>query len=163
MCVVKTSDINQSEIEKFSKIIISPGPGLPENFPNLMRIIKSFAGITPILGICLGHQAIAKFLDANLKQISPVIHGQAHTIKVIKPSPLFINIPSNFKVGLYHSWAVNFDNIPEQINITSISKNNTIMSIENREQKLFGVQFHPESHMTEFGDRLIKNFINSDL
>ncbi len=158
--VVKTNSININDIKIFSKIIISPGPGLPDDFPNLFKILKTYAGKIPILGICLGHQTITSFFGAKLKRIVPVVHGQAHTINILKPSPLFRNIPLTFNVGLYHSWAVSDEMFPKDLLITAASKQNVIMAVQSKSKNIFGLQFHPESHLTEFGLQIISNFIS---
>ena len=157
--VIKTNAVNVNEIKYFDKIIISPGPGLPDDFPAIFDVLEKYHTTKSILGICLGHQAICKFFAAKLINIFPVVHGQAHQIKIIKQSPLFTNLPDSFKVGLYHSWAVDFNDFPDELQITAVSENNIIMSIVSRKFPVFGIQFHPESYITEYGFNILKNFV----
>ena len=158
--VIRTNQAKINELKYFDKIIISPGPGLPNDFPVIFDILDKYHTSKFILGICLGHQAIGNFFAAKLKNIVPVIHGQAHQIKIITQSPIFTNLPKSFKVGLYHSWAIDFDDFPSELEITSLSDNNIIMSIASKKFTVFGVQFHPESYITEYGFEILKNFVD---
>ena len=158
--VIRTNQAKINELKYFDKIIISPGPGLPNDFPVIFDILDKYHTSKFILGICLGHQAIGNFFAAKLKNIFPVIHGQAHQIKTIIQSPIFTNLPKSFKVGLYHSWAIDFDDFPSELEITSLSDNNIIMSIASKKFTVFGVQFHPESYITEYGFEILKNFVD---
>lgn len=157
--VISSNSIIIKEIKTFDKIIISPGPGLPKDFPILEKTIKEFAGKKPIFGICLGHQAICQYYGADLLNLKDVVHGQPKVITIIKDSKLLENFPSQFNVGLYHSWFVAKKDFPKQLEITSISENNRIMSIEHKSLPIFGVQFHPESFITEYGAELMNNFL----
>ncbi len=157
--VILTENIKLLKLESFDKIILSPGPGLPDDYVNLSRLIEKFWKKIPILGICLGHQAIATFYGAKLENISPVIHGQAHEIKVLSQNLLFKDLPSKFRVGLYHSWAVSNDDFPNELTIDAISEYGVIMSFSSKKEKVWGVQFHPESHITEYGFKILQNFI----
>ncbi len=146
----------------FDKIIFSPGPGLPEDFPVLFEVLRRFHRSKPILGICLGHQAIARFFGARLYNISPVVHGQGHRTKILQRNRLFTDIPDYFTVGLYHSWAVSPDRFPPGLEITAVAGNDVIMGIASRNYPVYGVQFHPESFITEYGFQLLHNFIFLD-
>jgi anthranilate synthase/aminodeoxychorismate synthase-like glutamine amidotransferase len=157
--VIKTQDAKVNSLGDFDKIIISPGPGLPINFPTIFDVLDKYYLSKKILGICLGHQAIGEFFSAKIINISPVIHGQSHKIKIIKPSPLFKNLPYTFEVGLYHSWALDINRFPEELEITSESENNIIMSIASKKHELYGIQFHPESYITQHGFQILKNFV----
>ena len=157
--VMKSSRINLEDVKQFDKIIISPGPGLPKDFKIINKIINKFAGEKSILGICLGHQAICEYYGANLVNMSNVVHGQAKEISHNFNSKLFNNIPLKFNVGLYHSWFVNDFNFPDELFITSTSQDGLIMSIEHKKHKIYGVQFHPESFITEHGKQLMMNFL----
>lgn len=160
---VKTADNFQiSDLIYFDKIIISPGPGLPKDFPIIDKILKEYYQSKAILGICMGHQAIGTFFGGMLHNISPVIHGQAHEVKIVHESPLWAGIPKHFKAGLYHSWALDVDKIPDSLVVTATSENNTVMAMQSKDYPVFGVQFHPESHITEFGFEILSNFVRHD-
>ena len=158
--VKNTNETKTNDIKYFDKIIISPGPGLPNDFPLISEALDKYHSSKDFLGICLGHQAIGAFFSAKLTNISPVIHGQAHQIKIKKQSPIFKNIPNSFKVGLYHSWAIDFDDFPDALDITAVSEKNLIMSIASKKYSVFGVQFHPEAYITEYGFKILKNFVD---
>ncbi len=157
--VISSSVVDISKIYTYDNIIISPGPGLPDDFPVLNKIFSEFIGLKPILGICLGHQAICQYFGADLINMQKVVHGQNRKITQIDNSILFKNIPKEFEIGLYHSWVVDAHNFPDALKITGTSEEGLIMSIEHKTHKLFGVQFHPESHITRFGKQLISNFL----
>jgi anthranilate synthase/aminodeoxychorismate synthase-like glutamine amidotransferase len=144
---------------QYDGIIFSPGPGLPDDFPVMNNILNNYKGRIPILGICLGHQAICQNYGLNLLNLDTVVHGQSRKIKIISDSILFKNLPSEFVVGLYHSWNVeNFRKI-NSLNVVAISQDNYVMAVEDLENSIFGVQFHPESYITKFGLEIFINFI----
>jgi anthranilate synthase/aminodeoxychorismate synthase-like glutamine amidotransferase len=157
--VIKTQAANVNKAGEFDKIIISPGPGLPINFPSLFDIIEKYYRSKKILGICLGHQAIGEFFSSKIVNVRPVIHGQPHKLNVIKLSPIFNGLPSSFDVGLYHSWALDVNGFPDDLEVTSLSENNVIMSIESKNHEVYGIQFHPESYITHHGYQILKNFV----
>jgi para-aminobenzoate synthetase component II len=155
----KSSLFKIKELQNFQSIIFSPGPGLPSDFPAMNKILAQVSGLVPILGICLGHQAICEFYGLELINLNEVVHGQSKKIRITGNSILFRGLPSSFNVGLYHSWVAknNFDN--NNLNITSVSDDGHIMSVENPLEKVWGVQFHPESYITNYGKELIANFL----
>ena len=155
--VIRNDELDLSTILNYDKLVLSPGPGLPKEKENLFEILEHFSGKIPILGICLGMQAIGEFMGGNLQNQSIVKHGIAESITVSNSNYLFKNLPEIIQVGLYHSWEI-VDIAAE--NTSSVSQNNVIMSIEFPEQKLYGVQFHPESILTENGLQLLRNFLN---
>ncbi len=160
LCIGVNVDVirNDNKIKnllKYDAIVISPGPGLPRDAFFLMDILNDIKGKKPVLGICLGMQAICELLGGKLYNQSKIKHGVSEIIKIYN-SELFIGIKSEINVGLYHSWAV--DNSGDY-NVIAKSKNNIIMAVENKDYKLYGVQFHPESIMTKDGLRIIQNFI----
>jgi len=157
--IQKTCDLKINDIKKFDKIIISPGPGLPNDFPILFDVIEKYYSSKKILGICLGHQAIGQFFSAKFVNISPVIHGQSHQIKIIKQSPIFNNLPESFKVGLYHSWALDSEVFPNELEISAVSEKNIVMSLAAKKYAVYGIQFHPESFITQYGYEVLKNFV----
>lgn len=155
--VIRNDELDLNTILYYDKLVLSPGPGVPKEKENLFEILEHFSGKIPILGICLGMQAIGEFMGGNIQNQSIVKHGIAESTTISNNSHLFQHLPSQFQVGLYHSWEV--INIPKE-NITSLSQNNVVMSIEFPEHKLYGVQFHPESILTENGLQLLRNFLN---
>jgi anthranilate synthase component 2 len=160
--IVKCDMLDLKQAEEFQKILISPGPGLPHDYPILFRILEHYSSSKSILGVCLGHQAIAEFFGAKLVNLNQVYHGVSKKINILnKADYLFENIPDGFDGGLYHSWAVSIENFPQELEITSKAEDGTIMSISHKSLDIKGVQFHPESIMTTSGTRLIMNWINN--
>ncbi len=140
-----------------SHLVISPGPGTPQDAGISLDLIKHFLGKKPILGICLGHQCLAYCLGAKIKQAAEIKHGK--TSKVTHhSSSLFNNIPTPFIAARYHSLVIDEDSLPEELNITARCKSD-IMAIEHVTHRAFGVQFHPEALLTEYGHQLLNNFI----
>jgi len=159
--VFRNDKITSSEAMKYDGILLSPGPGIPKEAGNMPEIIKNCAGNMPILGICLGHQAIAEYLGAKLQNNKKVLHGIKTPICILDDkSPLFKGIPIDILAGRYHSWEVSRKKLTRKIEVTAIDVDGRIMALQNRELKLFGVQFHPESIMTPQGPAIIQNFIN---
>ena len=157
--VINSQELDIDSIENYDKVIISPGPGLPADFPVLYDLFHLYIGKIPILGICLGHQALVEYLGGNLIQLAPVVHGQSHALKVVKTAPIFRDIPSAFRVGLYHSWALDPKTLPAELEILALSEDDIIMAVKHRTYPIYGVQFHPESYITEHGYSLLENFI----
>ena len=157
--VHKNDVLDIASIERFDKIILSPGPGLPEESGDLLKIIAVFASKKPLLGVCLGHQAIALHFGAELIQLPHVKHGIKSSLSIISPGILFRNIPNSISVGKYHSWQVSESNFPSCLQITARDENNGIMAYEHTSLPIYGVQFHPESIMTEYGDQIMANFL----
>ena len=143
--------------------MLSPGPGLPAESDNLLEIINSFAGKKPIFGVCLGMQAIALAFGGSLENLNQVYHGIASEINIlIKKDTLFYNLPSKFYAGRYHSWIVSHKNFPEILNITAVDTENNIMAISHKTFDIKAVQFHPESILTQYGEKIITNFIKNE-
>ena len=159
LSVIETNQLSAVDLNKFDTFIISPGPGLPKDFPALFDVLEKHHASKPILGICLGHQAIGAFYGAKFSPVSPVVHGQAHTVEIIKQSRIFDNVPKNFKAGLYHSWALDRNAFPKELEITAVSENKVIMAVASKKHSVFGIQFHPESYITEYGFTILKNFV----
>jgi len=159
--VIKNDMISFDTLVKYDKIIISPGPGLPYEHKNIHNIVKQFASSKSILGVCLGHQAIAESFGAKLKNLDQVLHGVSSDIILIKEDSLFNNIPNNIRVGHYHSWVIDQETLPDCFYITSKSNNGDIMSICHQSYDLKGLQFHPESVLTKYGLLMIRNWIYS--
>ena len=159
VCVRLNDQFELSEIEEFDKIILSPGPGLPKDAGKLMEVIQQYHSTKPILGVCLGMQAIGDFFGEKLINLETVKHGVQEEILITSPSPIFETIDSSLLVGLYHSWAIQpFEN-NVNIEITSKSEFGVTMSIQHKKLPVYGVQFHPESILTPEGKKIIENFI----
>lgn len=159
--VVKRNDeITLEEVSSFDTIIFSPGPGLPENAGIMLAIIKKHATDKKMLGVCLGYQAMGMAFGAKLTNLDKVYHGVKTKIDIISDSdPLYDNIPKQTEVGRYHSWVITPETLSDDFEITSIAENDTIMSIKHKKHSLWGVQFHPESIMTDDGKKMIANFL----
>ncbi|MCF7833041.1 MAG: aminodeoxychorismate/anthranilate synthase component II [Candidatus Marinimicrobia bacterium] len=157
--VIKSSDLDLSDLEIYDKIIISPGPGLPKDFPLLFKVFEKYLTQKPILGICLGHQALAEYLGGSLIQLDPVVHGQAHRMRILRHDPIFEGIPREIHVGLYHSWAVDPKTLPASLDLLAESEGKIIMAVKHKDYPVYGLQFHPESYVTERGLRILQNFV----
>jgi anthranilate synthase/aminodeoxychorismate synthase-like glutamine amidotransferase len=160
LAVIPYEELRINEFERYEKLIISPGPGLPDEFPRLQEVLEYYHSKIPMLGICLGHEAIARFFGAELAHLPSVVHGQPKEISVQTHSVLFNGIPSKFNAGLYHSWVIDKQSLPDTLQIIAVSEDDNIMSFRHKEYELFGVQFHPESIITEFGKEMMTNFLN---
>lgn len=159
--VIRNDEINTHEPLNFDLIILSPGPKLPENAGNLMDIIKNYHQHKPIIGICLGMQGIAQFFGSKLENLTTPEHGQSKSMKVLNQLPLYRNCPDNFMVGRYHSWGIQLNDLnKEELIPLSIDENNWVMSFKHQSYKIIGIQFHPESILTEYRDIILQNAIN---
>ncbi len=158
--VVSYENLNSKDLEECDYIIISPGPALPKDYPILKTVLDTYAGIKPILGICLGHQAICEYFGAKLFNLSKVCHGQAHEITTMPNSLLYNGLDKKFKVGLYHSWAVEKESIPDCLEITATSEKGLVMSIQHKKLNIQSVQYHPESYISTNGLEILNNFLD---
>lgn len=159
--VIKTDKINMDTPEEFDGILISPGPGTPSETPILEKVIRCYEKEKSILGICLGHQAIAESYGGHLYNMEKVFHGIKESIIVTDPSEtLFKNIPDEFHGGLYHSWAVEKDTLPQNLKITAVSSHGVVMALAHKYYDVKGIQFHPESYMTGFGRTILYNWLD---
>ena len=158
--IIPSDNLSLDDANKFDKIIISPGPGLPDDFPVLKELFSKYKASKPILGICLGLQAICSYFGAGLINLPAVHHGQSRRILVTKRIKLFRGIPDEFLAGLYHSWIVNEKQFPGDLDITAVSENGYIMAVSHKKHDIHGLQFHPESFLCEYGSQIIKNFIS---
>ena len=156
--VARNNEITLAEIGGFDKIVLSPGPGLPQDAGILMDLLKEYADKKPILGVCLGMQAIALHFGGRLYNLPNVKHGIAELANQVTESKLFKNIPITFEAGLYHSWAVDLE-LASELKATAISTNSVLMALEHQTLPVFAVQFHPESILTPEGKQLLQNFI----
>jgi anthranilate synthase component 2 len=159
--VYRNDKISPEQASSYDGILLSPGPGIPNEAGSMPGIIEYCAGKIPILGICLGHQALAEYMGGELLNNPRVFHGVQTPIRLLsKDSSLFHNIPREILAGRYHSWEVSKTNLPADIEITAVDEQGSIMALQQRQKNLFGLQFHPESIMTPEGPTIIQNFIN---
>lgn len=149
-------------VDGFDKIILSPGPGIPSEAGLLLEVIEKYAATKSIFGVCLGQQAIAEVFGGKLYNLKQPMHGIATPIKVAdKLERLFLNLPESFKVGRYHSWVVDEKAIPDSLEITAIDEaDNSVMALRHKTLDVRGVQFHPESVLTEFGKEMMQNWLS---
>ena len=159
--VIRNDEMTVGEIENLSpeKIIISPGPGKPEDAGICIDVIKHFAGKVPILGVCLGHQAICKAFGAAISHAKSIMHGKESVIKTDTSSLIFKGLPKNITVARYHSLAAVDSTMPDCLKITATSDDDEIMAVEHRHFPVYGLQFHPESIMTPDGMTMLRNFM----
>ncbi|MBA3898867.1 MAG: aminodeoxychorismate/anthranilate synthase component II [Bacteroidetes bacterium] len=158
--VVKRNDeINLDEVADFGRIILSPGPGLPADAGIMLELIKKYKETIPILGVCLGHQAIGEAFGAKLKNLGQVLHGVAVPVEHFGHEPLFTGIPNSFLTGRYHSWVVDENGFPDALQIIAKGQDGSIQALRHKNLNIWGVQFHPESIMTEYGEQLVKNWL----
>ena len=157
--VVRNDQFNIGDLEAFDKIILSPGPGIPSEAGLLLDVIRTYAGKKPMLGVCLGHQAIGECFGAQLTNLSEVFHGVATEGTQFGNDPIFAGLPQRITMGRYHSWVVSKDGLPSCLEITAESNEGQIMALRHREYDIHGIQFHPESVLTPEGRKIIENFI----
>ena len=160
--VFRNDQIELAEIEKYNKIVLSPGPGIPSEAGILLELIKKYAPTKSILGVCLGQQAIAEAFGGSLINLTEIYHGVATTAQTIKKEAMLLrDLPQNLEVGRYHSWAVNPEDFPEELEITSVDENGMIMSLQHKTYDVHAVQYHPESILTPDGRKIIENFLKN--
>ena len=149
-----------SDAAAFDKILLSPGPGLPMEAGLMPEIVREYAASKPILGICLGHQCIGEIFGARLENMSDVVHGKGVEIRVTAPDePLFAGVPQSFVGGRYHSWLVSKQGLPECLRVTAADAKGDIMALSHRSYDVRGLQFHPESVLTDVGERIMRNWL----
>jgi len=160
--VYRNDEISLEEIERYDAIILSPGPGIPEEAGILKDVVKRFAGVKPIFGVCLGLQAITEVFGGELENLNDVFHGVATPMKVIKKDTLLFNgLPETFEAARYHSWIASDKNFPPELEITAIDEDGSVMALEHKLFPISAVQFHPESILTPDGKAIVANFIES--
>ncbi|MCB0569153.1 MAG: aminodeoxychorismate/anthranilate synthase component II [Phaeodactylibacter sp.] len=157
--VYRNDAISLDDVGAYDAIILSPGPGLPSDAGIMPALIRRYAPEKPILGVCLGHQAIGEAFGGSLENLAQVYHGVETAIAVTDAEePLFRDIPSEFQAGRYHSWAVRSVGLPAGLKVTAVDANGAIMAMSHRQYNVRGVQFHPESIMTAHGRKMLENF-----
>lgn len=160
--VRKHHEITIADAEHFDKILFSPGPGVPSDFPVMTQLLHAYSMSKSFLGICLGHQAIAEHFGAVLYRKEQVRHGQQKQLIILDTGELlFRGIPETITVGLYHSWAVDKSTLPECLHVTSVTEDGVIMSLRHNRLDIRGVQFHPESYISNSGQQIICNWLQS--
>ncbi len=160
--VHRNDKIPLEKIKEYDKIILSPGPGIPEESGLLLPLIKEYASSKAILGVCLGHQAIGESFGGRLINLSTVYHGVATNCKLLtEDETMFKEVPEEFEAGRYHSWIVSKENFPEVLEITAEDDNGYIMALRHKKYDVKGVQFHPESVLTPMGEKMMKNWLNN--
>lgn len=157
--VARNDRMTLAEIDRYDKIIISPGPGIPSEAGILMDMLRVYATRKPILGVCLGHQAIGENFGASLENLEEVYHGVQTEAHLVADDYILEGMGKDFPIGRYHSWIVSDRNLPECLVVTSRDDDGRIMSMRHRDLDVHGVQFHPESLLTPGGIRIIKNFL----
>ncbi len=160
--VIRNDELTVDEIKALNpeKIILSPGPATPDEAGVTLEVIKAFADTTPIFGICLGHQSIAQAFGGDIIRAKNMMHGKTSQVVIDKETPIFKDLPNEFRATRYHSLTVKKETLPEAIIATSHSKDdNEIMSIQIKDRPIYGVQFHPESIMSEHGHEMLDNFL----
>lgn len=158
--VKRNDQFRLEDIEDFDKILLSPGPGIPEEAGLLMDVIRTYAGKKPILGVCLGEQAIGEVFGGKLTNLDDVFHGIQSQIKLTVSDYLFEGLPSKIQVGRYHSWIVDKNSLPDCLEVTAVSEEGYIMALRHKTLDIRGVQFHPESVLTPDGKQILYNWIN---
>ena len=159
--VVRYNKLRLVDLSIYDKILLSPGPGIPNEYPDLGKIIFDYGSSKSILGVCLGQQVIAEFYGAKLVNLDEPMHGVVSKIYHLNNCTLYNHMPSTFNVGHYHSWVVSGSNMPKELDVTSLNDNGLIMSIKHKKYDIKAIQFHPESILTDHGFQLIENWVLS--
>lgn len=155
--VLRNDKISLDEVDNYNSIILSPGPGIPEEAGILLDVIRKYGATKKILGVCLGHQAIGQVYGAELYNVGEVIHGKARNTTIVYDDNLFTAIPKEFESGRYHSWAIR--NVKSPLIVTATDNDAIVQAIKHEQYNVRGVQFHPESVMTPVGKQLIENWL----
>lgn len=157
--VLRNDKFNIGDLEKFDKLVLSPGPGIPSEAGLLTEVVRHYADHKPILGVCLGEQAIGEVFGGKLVNLSEVYHGVQTPADIIANDYIFDNLPKEIKVGRYHSWVVSDEHFPAELEVTARSKEGYIMALRHKSFDVHGIQFHPESVLTPDGLTIIGNFL----
>ena len=157
--VVRNDQFELQDLESFNKIVRSPGPGIPSEAGLLLDVIRTYAGKKPILGVCLGHQAIGEVFGGKLVNLSDVFHGVATPCHIVADDPIFSGLERDITIGRYHSWVVANEDLPECLEVTAVSDEGQIMALRHKNLNIRGIQFHPESVLTPDGKKMIQNWL----
>ena len=158
--VLRNDSFPIEELETYDKILLSPGPGIPKEAGLLLEVIRTYAGKKPILGVCLGEQAIGEVFGGKLTNLSEVYHGIQSPIRITASNYLFEGLPEEILVGRYHSWVIDRENFPDALEIPAVSQEGYIMALRHKDFDVQGIQFHPESVLTPDGKKIISNWLN---
>ena len=159
--VIRNDQFTLNQLERFDKIVLSPGPGIPSEAGLLLDVIKTYKGRKPILGVCLGHQAIGEVFGGTLENLSDVFHGVATEGTQFSNDYIFDSLPKRITMGRYHSWVVSRENFPICLEVTAVSDEGQIMALKHKNYDIHGIQFHPESVLTPEGKTILRNFIDN--
>jgi anthranilate synthase component 2 len=157
--VVKNDQISLPEVNQYDKILLSPGPGIPSQAGIMPDLLSTYKSSKSILGVCLGLQAVGETFGASLINLNTVYHGQAMPIHLIEEDVIFNNCPSTFNAGRYHSWVIDSKKFPPELTVTAVDDTNLIMALKHKTLDVRGVQFHPESILSEYGETIIYNWL----
>ena len=157
--VYRNDQFSLNQLEPFDKILLSPGPGIPSEAGLLTDVIRTYAGRKPMLGVCLGHQAIGEVFGAKLSNLPEVYHGVSTPCELVGHDALFAGMDSRFTIGRYHSWVVSREEFPESLEVTALSDDGNIMALRHRNYAIWGIQFHPESVLTPDGRQIVANWL----
>jgi anthranilate synthase component II len=157
--IYRNDKISIDDIDQYDKILLSPGPGIPSEAGIMQEVIRKYAPTKSILGVCLGHQGIAEAFGGALKNMSEVLHGIATKIKITKEDQMFEGIPADITVARYHSWTVIAESLPKELEITALDEKDCVMALRHTKYDVKGVQFHPESFLTEYGKEMLTNWL----
>lgn len=160
MDIYRNDKIALSDVAEYDKILLSPGPGLPRDAGIMMDLIQTYSSSKNILGICLGHQAIGEAFGGGLINLTEVVHGVASEVKV-REDLLFEGLPETFRIGRYHSWVIDEDSLPSDLVVTAKTPDGQVMALRHKERQVRGLQFHPESILTEHGKKILENWVRS--
>lgn len=160
--VLRNDCFTLPELEPYDKLILSPGPGIPSEAGLLLDVIHYYAGRKPMLGVCLGEQAIGEAFGGRLTNLSEVFHGVQTPVDIVAEDPLFEGLPREIPVGRYHSWVVDRVQLPDCLEVTALSKEGFIMALRHRQYPIHGIQFHPESVLTPQGEAMMSNWLNTN-
>ena len=158
--VYRNDQISLDAVDAYDKILISPGPGIPKEAGITLELIRRYGSTKSILGVCLGHQAIGEAYGGRIYNLTKVYHGLMGNMKQLSSDYLLEGVPEEFEAGRYHSWVVDPESLPEELEVTVENDEGYIMALRHREYDVRGVQFHPESVLTEYGGRIILNWVN---
>lgn len=160
--VIRNDKITLDEVGKYDKILLSPGPGVPSEAGIMLDVIKRYAPEKSILGVCLGHQGIGEAFGSPLSNMDVVLHGFGVTTNITVDDYIFDNVPKNVKTGRYHSWVVDDKKLSNDLEVTAMSEDNRIMALRHKTYDVRGVQFHPESILTEHGKQMVENWLKHE-
>lgn len=159
--VIRNDKLSVEDVAGYDKILLSPGPGLPKDAGIMPELLNTYKANKSIMGVCLGLQAIGETYGATLKNLDTVFHGLATPINIVAKDVLFDNCPQTFTVGRYHSWVVNQHQLPADLTITAVDEQGNIMALKHNTHDVRGVQFHPESILSEYGETIIRNWLKA--